>query len=94
MKAGALKIKILRAGSGAVVANESAKNLARNKTEAKDLNSLLNSKGIKNKQFSNELDGKLETAIQRDGISVFGLVIQLHPAIPDVKGPTNFICYW
>ena len=57
MKAGALKIKILRAGSGAVVANESAKNLARNKTEAKDLNSLLNSKGIRSKQHYAEMEG-------------------------------------
>ena len=59
MKAGALKIKILRAGSGAVVANESAKNLARNKTEAKDLTSLLNSKGIRSKQNHSENEGKL-----------------------------------
>ena len=60
MKAGALKIKILRAGSGAVVANESAKNLARNKTEAKDLNSLLNSKGIRSKQHNVGSEGRQE----------------------------------
>ena len=58
VKAGGLKIKILRAGSGAVVANESAKNLARNKTEAKDLHSLLNSKGIRNKQTHGDGEGQ------------------------------------
>ena len=21
-------------------------------------------------------------------------ILQLHPAIPEVKGPTSFICYW
>ena len=54
------------------MANESAKNLARNKTEAKDLNSLLNSKGIKNKQFSNELDGKLEVVGPRNWLRIKG----------------------
>ena len=34
------------------------------------------------------------TTMRPLGIYFIGISIQWHPAIPDVKGPTNFICYW
>ena len=61
--------------------------------EFKDSKDIKDPKDLKDpKDFENKDKDKPGDLLCREQLNEY--LVQWHPAIPDVKGPINFICYW